>query len=175
MNTCASWTARNANYVVPGGTFAYAVRRIGTANIGTTLAISGMCARFASASKWRNFVLLDGDYMAYQSRYGKHAGFKPRYGAWGYAAVGTNRYVHKTTYTRETWPPRGRGRGESLTSPRRIAAKQRAAKALQLRMDGYTWRMIAASLGYKCPSGAWRAVRRCVNRVDAYRYGKKHD
>src|SRR5882762_11924855 len=27
------------------------------------------------------------------------------------------------TYTRATWPPRGQGRGESLSSPRRIEAK----------------------------------------------------
>jgi hypothetical protein len=36
------------------------------------------------------------------------------------------------TYTRATWPPRGRGRGESLTSPRRIEAKLRAHKAYAL-------------------------------------------
>src|SRR5690349_15866657 len=32
------------------------------------------------------------------------------------------------TYTRYTWPPRGRGRGESLTSPRRIEAKLRTVE-----------------------------------------------
>ena len=64
------------------------------------------------------------------------------------------------TYVRATWPPRNRGRGESLTSPRRMASKFRALRAFQLRIEGYTWRQIAARLGFKDKSGAWRAVNR---------------
>ena len=70
------------------------------------------------------------------------------------------------SYTRATFPPRGRGRGESLTSPRRIEAKQRAYRALQLWRSGLTWQSIARRLGYKDKSGAWRAVRRLIDRVD---------
>jgi hypothetical protein len=73
------------------------------------------------------------------------------------------------SYTRATWPPRGRGRGESLTSPRRIEAKLRAAKALELRSQGHSWETIARRLGYRDRSGAWRAVRRAADRADAMR------
>lgn len=68
------------------------------------------------------------------------------------------------TYTRDTWPPRGRGRGEALSSPRRVAAKLRAFEALHLRNKGYGWATIASLLGYKCPSGAWRACDRIHQR-----------
>lgn len=70
------------------------------------------------------------------------------------------------TYTRYTWPPRGRGRGESLTSPRRIAAKQRAAQVIALRARGYTWQEIANQIGYADASGAYRAWQRSVDRID---------
>lgn len=68
------------------------------------------------------------------------------------------------TYTRATWPPRGRGRGESLTSPRRIEAKLRAAQVLELRFAGYTWDSIARKCGFRDPSGPWRAIRRASDR-----------
>src|SRR5947209_3071386 len=74
------------------------------------------------------------------------------------------------TYTRATWPPRGRGRGESICSPRRIEARLRVPRILQLRAQGHTWQSIARTLGYKCPSGPWRAVRRTVDRMDRDRY-----
>jgi hypothetical protein len=61
---------------------------------------------------------------------------------------------------RELWPPRNRGRGEPLTSPRRIAAKLKAVDALALRVQGWSFRVIAAKLGYKTTSGAWQAVQR---------------
>jgi hypothetical protein len=70
------------------------------------------------------------------------------------------------TYTRETWPPRGRGRGESLFSPRRIAAKIRAAEVVRLRCQGYTWEQIARATGFKDASGAYRAWKRTLDRID---------
>src|SRR5215831_12280469 len=76
-------------------------------------------------------------------------------------------HMPEQTYTRypcscgrELWPPRGRGRGESLLSPRRIAAKLKALDALALHCKGYTYRVIAATLGYRTTSGAWQAVQR---------------
>lgn len=68
-------------------------------------------------------------------------------------------------YTRASWPPRGRGRGESLSSPRRIAAKLRAAKVLQLRTSGATWEAIARGLGFADASGAYRSYRRAMDRI----------
>jgi hypothetical protein len=70
------------------------------------------------------------------------------------------------TYTRETWPPRGRGRGESLSSPRRIAAKFRATAVIRMRMGGATWTSIAAALGYRDHSGAYRAWKRTLDRLN---------
>lgn len=69
------------------------------------------------------------------------------------------------TYTRETWPPRGRGRGESLTSPRRISAKLRAVKVLQLRCAGLTFQQIGYKVGLSA-SGAYRAMQRTIDRID---------
>ena len=70
------------------------------------------------------------------------------------------------TYTRLTWPPRGRGRGESLYSPRRIEAKLRACEVMQLRAVGHTWASIARATGFKDASGAYRAMKRALDRVD---------
>lgn len=70
------------------------------------------------------------------------------------------------TYTRENYPPRGRGKGHSLTSPQRIFAKQRAVKVLRLRQQGLTFREIADMLGFRDPSGPYRAMKRAVDRVD---------
>ena len=70
------------------------------------------------------------------------------------------------TYTRDTWPPRGRGRGESLISPRRIEAKLRACEVMQLRSEGHTWASIARATGFKDASGPYRAMKRAIDRVD---------
>lgn len=71
------------------------------------------------------------------------------------------------TYTRYTWPPRGRGRGESLYSPRRVAAKLKALEVVRLRIMGNcTWATIAATLGYKDASGAYRAYWRMMDRIN---------
>lgn len=94
--------------------------------------------------------------------------------SWGYKAVGVRRSFSEDdlsvspgcTYTRETWPPRGRGRGESLTSSRRIFALMRAGDVVRLRFAGYTWQQIAIAKGFKDASGAWRAARRSIDRID---------
>ena len=70
------------------------------------------------------------------------------------------------TYTRYTWPPRGRGRGESLISPRRIAAKLRVCEVMQLRTQGHTWASIARATGFKDASGPYRAVKRALDRAN---------
>jgi hypothetical protein len=70
------------------------------------------------------------------------------------------------TYTKLTFPPRGRGRGESLTSGRRIAAKLRAHEVLKLRMQGYTFARIARMLGFRDGSGPYRAMKRTLDRID---------
>jgi hypothetical protein len=73
-------------------------------------------------------------------------------------------------YCRLCWPPRGRGRGESLSSPRRLAALLRARDAyrmygglpaprwLRLRPFGPTLEQVARACGYKTKGGAWRAI-----------------
>jgi hypothetical protein len=70
------------------------------------------------------------------------------------------------TFTASTYPPRGRGRGESLSSPRRIEAKMRASRVLELRMQGHTWEKIAQHLGYRDRSGPYRAAQRVFERID---------
>jgi hypothetical protein len=70
------------------------------------------------------------------------------------------------TYTRDTWPPRGRGRGESLYSPRRIEAKLRTIEVIELCRQGHTWDSIAQRTGFKDPSGPYRAMKRTMDRVD---------
>lgn len=70
-------------------------------------------------------------------------------------------YTHEPcSCGRPCWPPRGRGRGESLTSPRRIAALERAQQAATLYADGWTYEAIAKALGFADKSGAWRALQR---------------
>ncbi len=76
-------------------------------------------------------------------------------------------------YTRATWPPRGRGRGESMTSPRRIEAQLKAAQAFELWRSGLTWEQVAVRLGYANKSGPWRAVRRMFDRIDYEAWKKK--
>lgn len=76
------------------------------------------------------------------------------------------------TYTRHTWTPRGRGRGESLTSPRRIEAKLRAFEVVRMRFAGHSWQHIADVLGFEDRSGPWRAARRTFDRIDKDRVQK---
>jgi hypothetical protein len=68
------------------------------------------------------------------------------------------------TYVKATWPPRGRGRGESLWSDRRIEAKMRALEVLKLRPH-MTYAEIARRLGFKDASGPYRAYRRLMDRA----------
>jgi hypothetical protein len=70
---------------------------------------------------------------------------------------------------RELWPPRGRGRGESLLSPRRIEAKLKAIDANEMHIKGASYARNAVILGYKTPSGAWRAVQRIRDHEAAWR------
>lgn len=57
------------------------------------------------------------------------------------------------------------GRGESKTSPRRIAAKERAKRALELRQAGATYEEIAEALGYEDRSGPYRAVKNALEEL----------
>ena len=52
-----------------------------------------------------------------------------------------------------------RGRGEALTSPRRLQSVDRQRQALQLRAGGATYQQIADALGYRGAAGALKAVR----------------
>lgn len=79
------------------------------------------------------------------------------------------------TYTREPcscgrslWPPRGRGRGESLTSPRRLDAKLKGLDVWELHRRGWTYKQIARQLGYADASGAWRAEQRLRDQQTAW-------
>lgn len=56
-------------------------------------------------------------------------------------------------------PPKGRGRGEDESSPRRITAKEKQARALRLRLHGASYRQIAEEIGYRDESGARTAVQ----------------
>lgn len=62
---------------------------------------------------------------------------------------------------------RGRGRGESRWSPRRIDARLRQVRAIEMRTAGATCREIAAACGYKTPSGASKAIWRAIREVNA--------
>jgi len=57
------------------------------------------------------------------------------------------------------------GRGESKTSPRRVEAQIRAAKAVRLRADGYSYCEIAKELGYKNGNVAQVIVTRTLAKV----------
>lgn len=69
---------------------------------------------------------------------------------------------------RELWPPRGRGRGESLNSPRRQRAQMKAIQATELYTQGWSYAAIARKLGYADTSGAWRAVQRLRDKEAAW-------
>lgn len=55
-------------------------------------------------------------------------------------------------------PKRRSKRGESRTSPRRMKAVERQRQALELRMAGYTYDVIAERIGYTDGSAAYKAV-----------------
>ena len=55
--------------------------------------------------------------------------------------------------------------GESLTSPRRLAAIERHRRALELRTAGATFPEIAAALGYTGPGAAYKAVHAGIRAV----------
>ena len=48
--------------------------------------------------------------------------------------------------------------GEVKHSKRRLTAKQRQARALELRLEGNTYEQIASTLSYRSASGAFKAV-----------------
>ena len=66
-----------------------------------------------------------------------------------------------------SYPPRGRGRGEARTSPRRVEAAQRAAEVVRLRIEGWTWQAIADALGFRDRSGPFKAFDRFWDRYNA--------
>lgn len=51
------------------------------------------------------------------------------------------------------------------TSPETAAAKVKAAKALELRMEGRTFEAIAQELGYAGKQGAYDAVKRSLDAI----------
>lgn len=54
---------------------------------------------------------------------------------------------------------------ESKSSQRRILAREREGRALELRKAGYTYAQIAAELGYKSVSAAYGAVVRAMEKL----------
>lgn len=67
--------------------------------------------------------------------------------------------------TKKTKP--GRARNGAKTSPETAAAKVKAAKALELRMEGKTFAAIAEEAGYNSPQAAFDAVRRSLAAITA--------
>ena len=59
---------------------------------------------------------------------------------------------------------RGQGKGESDSSPRRIAAAERQRLALELRKAGVTFEEIANQLGYS-KAGAYKAVTSALQKT----------
>ena len=56
-------------------------------------------------------------------------------------------------------------RNGAKTSPETAAAKVKAAKALELRMEGKTFEVIAEELGYAGKQGAYDAVKRSLDAI----------
>lgn len=59
----------------------------------------------------------------------------------------------------------GRKKQSIRTSPRSIAARQRARDAVELRKAGASYRQIADRLGYKSSASAYSAVRRALEKT----------
>ena len=53
------------------------------------------------------------------------------------------------------------------TTPRDINAAERGKQALQLRKQGYTLDEIATQCGFADKSGAWRSIKRELDRIVA--------
>ncbi len=60
---------------------------------------------------------------------------------------------------------KGRGPGESVSSPRLIASARKQALALDLRQKSYTYEAIAKELGYNSFQAAYQAVTRALQRT----------
>lgn len=56
-------------------------------------------------------------------------------------------------------------RNGKVTSPEVAAAKVKAAKALELRMEGKTFAAIAEEAGYNSPQAAYDAVKRSLDAI----------
>src|SRR5260221_4166946 len=109
-----------------------------------------------SRSTWREFAWIHDEFHPQ----GIYADVTPRPG---------RRYI------KATWPPRSRGRGEPMYSPRRIDAQLRAAQAIHLRApEQLTWEHIATRLGFADKSGAWRAAQRAIDRMERERWLRTH-
>jgi hypothetical protein len=67
--------------------------------------------------------------------------------------------------TRNGKPRKGKARNGAVTSPETAAAKQKAAKAVELRMEGRTFDEIAKECGYRHRSSAFDAVKRALELV----------
>lgn len=63
--------------------------------------------------------------------------------------------------------PRNKRKAHEVTRPDVIAARERANKAVQLRLAGMTLSQIAETLGYAGPSGAHHAIRATLERNEA--------
>lgn len=57
------------------------------------------------------------------------------------------------------------GRGESRTSPRRIAATEKQVQNLELRKRGLSYNVIAQKLGYKSPQAAYEAAMSALAKM----------
>lgn len=56
-------------------------------------------------------------------------------------------------------------KSESLSSPRRITARQREEQAIALRLAGATQQAIADKIGYRSAEGARKALARAMARI----------
>ncbi len=56
-------------------------------------------------------------------------------------------------------------KGESKISPRRVSAKIKQARAIQLRIAGASFRAIKEAVGYNSEQAAYDAVKRALERV----------
>lgn len=60
---------------------------------------------------------------------------------------------------------RRQGKGESKTSPRRMKAVDKQRQALELRMAGYTYDVIAEQTGYADGGAAYKAVMAGIQKT----------